>query len=285
MISGFVILWTAIGRTPSQFIITRFSRLYPIFWVAIIITLLVKWAIYDKTDDVSNILMNMTMIPGYLGREFEYIDGVYWTLQVEIKFYFLLLLLIIFNQVDNVERWLVAWTFGCLLAPYIPGLSALTIYPYGPYFIAGAMMFLIWRDKPTMNRIAIIAICLLMSLYEIDGMVKGWLFEQGNSDLIISSLIVITFYLIMLAISLEHVKIGEKAILFKLAMMTYPLYLLHNVIGKAVFDSLNLNRYVSLALTLLLVFLLSYLAVYIDRFLNKKSNAILFLLHSRFTMK
>ena len=40
MISGFVILWTAVGRTPAKFAISRFSRLYPIFWVSMVIVII-----------------------------------------------------------------------------------------------------------------------------------------------------------------------------------------------------------------------------------------------------
>lgn len=275
LISGFVILWTAICRSPSQFAITRFSRLYPIFWVAIAITLTAKWLILGHVDTIPNVLLNMTMLPGYSGREFEYIDSVYWTLAVELKFYFLLFVLIIFKQIDNVENWLVAWTTGCVLAPYVPGLAAVTLFPYGPYFIAGSTMFLIWRDKLTLKRLVIITACLGLSIYEIDGMVKGWLFEPTAFDPIVSSIIVFVLYLLMLAVSLGHVNIGERTILFKLAMMTYPLYLLHNVIGKAIFDSLQANKYVSLGLAYTLIFTLSYIAVYIDRYLNKFSNNIL----------
>lgn len=281
LISGFVILWTAIGRSPTDFIITRFSRLYPIFWVAIGVTVFFKWWFYNDAIDIKNILLNMTMVPGYLGQKFEYIDGVYWTLAVEIKFYFLLFLLIIFKQLKRIETWLIVWTIGCVLAPYVSGLSALTIYPYGPYFIAGAVMFLVWREKLTPTRLIIIAVCLAMSLYEVDGMVKGWLFVQQKNDILISSIIVIILYAIMLGIAMGHVSIGEKAFLFKLAMMTYPLYLLHNVIGKAIFDSLQMNKYLAFCLVLAIVFLLSYIAVLIDRQLNKKSNILLMGLRDR----
>jgi peptidoglycan/LPS O-acetylase OafA/YrhL len=223
----------------------------------------------------------MTMFPGYLGRDFEYIDGVYWTLAVELKFYFLLFLLIVFKQLDNIENWLVAWTFGCILAPYVPGLSAITIYPYGPYFIAGSTIFLVWRDRLSLKRLAIIGVCLGLSIYEIDGMVTGWMFEAEYLDPLVSSVIVIAFYIIMLSIALGHVSIGERQFLFKLAMLTYPLYLLHNVIGKAIFDSLHSNKYISLALVLAFIFALSYIAVRADKFLNNRSNMILGRLYQR----
>jgi len=35
MISGFVILWTARDRTPSGFVLSRITRLYPEFWIGV----------------------------------------------------------------------------------------------------------------------------------------------------------------------------------------------------------------------------------------------------------
>ena len=99
MISGFVILWSAVGRTPAQFAISRFSRLYPIFWVAISITLYALWVFQGQALDLYRIFANMTMVAGYLNK--EYIDGVYWTLQVELKFYVLVFILITLKQINQ----------------------------------------------------------------------------------------------------------------------------------------------------------------------------------------
>ena len=86
----------------------------------------------------------------------------------------------------------------------------------------------------------------------------------------------------MLAVSLGHVKIGERQYLFRLAMMTYPLYLLHSVLGKMIFEHLNLNRYLSLAIVASVIFITCYiLAMYVDRPLNKYVNIRLSSLYSR----
>ena len=38
MISGFVILMTTINKSPVDFVISRVSRLYPAFWIALSLT-------------------------------------------------------------------------------------------------------------------------------------------------------------------------------------------------------------------------------------------------------
>src|SRR5699024_4925121 len=42
-ISGFVILMSVWGRTPRQFIASRVSRLYPAFWIAVLLTSTLRW--------------------------------------------------------------------------------------------------------------------------------------------------------------------------------------------------------------------------------------------------
>jgi len=98
MISGFVILLTAMKKTAIQFTISRIKRLYPAFWVALIITTLaILFLVPDQTNSVGlkQFLFNFTMVPGYLGT--VNIDPVYWTLQVEIKFYFWVGLILFFT--------------------------------------------------------------------------------------------------------------------------------------------------------------------------------------------
>ena len=38
MISGFVILFSALNKSPLEFVISRIDRLYPVYWVAVSIT-------------------------------------------------------------------------------------------------------------------------------------------------------------------------------------------------------------------------------------------------------
>jgi peptidoglycan/LPS O-acetylase OafA/YrhL len=88
VLSGFVISWTlARTRTASDFVVGRFSRLYPAFWAAVPLTYFIV-AASDLTQlQVSprDALLNLTMIPNMLGV--ASVDGAYWSLQVELCFY------------------------------------------------------------------------------------------------------------------------------------------------------------------------------------------------------
>ncbi len=274
LISGFVIIWSADGRSPKQFLINRFSRLYPIFWVSIAITIVALYFLQGITFDFYRIFANMTMAAGYLGA--DYIDDVYWTLQIELKFYFLVFLLIVFRQTTNLDLWLSIWLAGSVAAIFWPGISFLVIYPYGPYFIAGATFYLVWKNNLTTQRCIILAICWALSISQSIGAVSSFIVEPSTYSALIAPIIVSCFYLVLLGIALGHVKIGEKRYLYILAMMTYPLYLLHDKFGKAIYDSIDTGKYLSLLIVLLAIFALCYaLAMYVDRPLNTLSKRLL----------
>ncbi len=137
IISGFVILWSAQGRSPVAFVIARFSRLYPVFWVALLTTSAVVW--HDGVITIRQILLNATMVPGNLGAGF--IDGAYWTLQVELNFYFLIFVLLVFGQINNAEKWAYGWLVVIALTLVTHKIPAsLTVYPYGSYFAGGMIL-------------------------------------------------------------------------------------------------------------------------------------------------
>lgn len=88
VISGFVIFMT-LDRMKNlwQFMASRFARLFPVFWVAMGLTLLViRWTALPRRQ-ISNAdaWWNLTMVPGMHGA--QSIDGVYWSLRYELSFY------------------------------------------------------------------------------------------------------------------------------------------------------------------------------------------------------
>lgn len=88
-ISGFVIpasfphgrSWLGIWH----FVLRRFFRLYPAYWLSIPLGVWSSWYLWDKTVTLPQIIANLTMLPAALG--YQPVEGLYWTLQVELTFY------------------------------------------------------------------------------------------------------------------------------------------------------------------------------------------------------
>src|SRR5690606_29573201 len=97
VISGFVILMTVWGRGLGAFARSRLVRLYPAYWLSLIAVA----ALYGLTGvkaldpklSTGGYLVNATM----LQRLFKVGDasGVYWSLWAELRFYFLITILVV----------------------------------------------------------------------------------------------------------------------------------------------------------------------------------------------
>lgn len=146
IISGFVILMTATKRSAVGFAVHRAIRLYPTFWIAVAITTTIVWCTRPSAApliDLRMFLANLTMLPGYMGH--EYIDGVYWTLAIEIKFYFLVFVLMLFGQVRHAEYWAYFWLLLLAMVEFglgVIGLQSLIIAPFGASFAGGALLYM-----------------------------------------------------------------------------------------------------------------------------------------------
>jgi peptidoglycan/LPS O-acetylase OafA/YrhL len=234
VISGFVVLWSARGHTAGGFVRARALRLYPEFWVAVVITALVFTAVPGGWSGPSgaDLLLNLTMLPGYLGA--EPVDRVYWTLAVEIKFYVLLWLLVVCRQLGRIEGWLYGWLLVSLaqtVADLGPIVASLTIFPYGPLFAAGGLFFLVFDSGWTRLRAAGLLIGLALSSYHAATTMDGFVAPNHitpEAQGVAVAVVVLTFVFFMglgrYRMSARHAGVAALA-----GGLTYPLYLLHNV--------------------------------------------------------
>lgn len=93
IISGLVIFMTlSRSRGVWAFGVNRFARLFPVYWASVAITWLTLriFPMPGRSVPLRDALWNLTMIPSRLGHPL--VDGVYWSLQVELSFYALMAL-------------------------------------------------------------------------------------------------------------------------------------------------------------------------------------------------
>ncbi len=237
IISGYVIALSADNRTCMQFGVSRFVRLYPALWIGIIFTVTIVTLFTDKQYSLLQVLANCTLLNEYLG--FQDVDVVYWTLKVELKFYACIFLLLLFGVFHRYRSWLSIWLALTVLhavsgQPFFMGWF---ISPaYSSFFIAGIAFFLIQKNGRNIFSVLVVVLSLVLSSVKIFGQADLFLPEPGVVEKIISVLAVWGFYFFFYFISNDKINLDPKKIFLTIGALTYPLYLIHNMAGKAIID-------------------------------------------------
>ncbi|MFF7565592.1 acyltransferase family protein [Streptomyces pseudovenezuelae] len=239
VISGFVICMSCWGRTPRQFFTSRVIRLYPAYWFAIVFTTAVLVALPGVWDRLRtrDVLLNFTMLQS--GSGVMNVDGVYWTLWSELRFY-LLFLVVVWSGLTyrKVVVFCCVWGAAAMLAPIskLP-LLELVANPEGAwYFIAGLALYLMHRFGQDLLLWGILALAWLMGQRElglrIDEVehVSGW---RG------SVAIFTVFLLVMVAVALGATDRVRWKWLVTAGALTYPLYLMHYAAGTVLINRLR----------------------------------------------
>jgi len=236
LISGFVIFWSASGRTLAAYAASRLSRLLPTLWAAVLLTslLLVLTGQSAGIVEPKVLAANLALVAGPLNL--PYVDGVYWTLQYEVKFYALAWLVIWASRRVRLENLLALWLLGLasVYAAFAPkGVASLTLFPYGSYFVGGSLFFVIWREGMSRLRLVLLTGSLILSLLclrsETAHFTAG---DVSTPTLLIAATIVIAQYLFFGAVALRMFKLPASEWWIGLGSLTYPLYLIHNVIRR-----------------------------------------------------
>ena len=76
LLSGYLTFKGLPKYNPGSFIKNRFFRLFPTYWLCLIITMIVvSLSLPELAVSIKDFLMNLTMLPMYLGA--KYVDGAY----------------------------------------------------------------------------------------------------------------------------------------------------------------------------------------------------------------
>ena len=291
IISGFVISLSIKGNSLSRFAISRITRLYPIYWLSVIITFGVILFFGAPRYDVSvkQLIFNLTMFQDYFGV--DSIDGVYWSLVIEMRFYIMIALLLIANKFKKVTMntflngWLLLSIFIVLFNQevfLVRIVRYLFILEWSSYFIAGIVFSQIYKDGLKLRHALILMACLLLTYYNLAMKIEEFeaFYKVYHSIPIIFTTVTI-FFIIMLLVSLKKLKYLNSSKFLKIGLLTYPLYLLHQINGFVIFNALKgtVNKYVLLTLTTILMLSISYFIIakiepLLSAFLKKKLKTI-----------
>ncbi|MFI9204950.1 acyltransferase family protein [Streptomyces sp. NPDC053048] len=238
LISGFVICMSCWGKSAGEFALARVARLYPAYWFAVLAVALVVrlWPVVSDAPALRNVAVNLTMLQDPLGV--EPVDGVYWTLWVELRFY-LLFALVVHRGLTyrRAVGFCVAWAFAAVIAE-ASGNGTLTqiLMPHHCwYFIAGIAFYLMHRFRPNPALWLLVAGSLLIAQHDL---LRAQASAEGHMGHQVpqwpTAVLVTLFFLAVMAIALGWTRRANWRWLPAAGALTYPLYLLHERIGWTV---------------------------------------------------
>lgn len=261
VISGFVICMSSWGRTPSQFFISRVTRLMPAYMFAVLATaaVLTLVPVLRERPKLPDVLINLTMLNRFLNV--PGVDSVYWTLFVELKFYLLFAVVVAFGVTyRRVVLFCMLWTVVALFSMYTGSqfLNAIFEPFYAAFFVAGITLYLIHRFGPDLLLWCMLgtSVAIAMANLEQRDPVK-----RGINSYAVTLALMLVFFAIMVAVSLGWFRWVRWRGLVTVGALTYPLYLLHHNIGLTAIKKLHdrMPPWLLLAAAVAGVLLLSYL--------------------------
>lgn len=249
IISGFVILMSASKGGVKNFIVSRFVRLYPAFWICCSLTFLTTcWMGAPWFEaSVNQYLVNMTMLNGFVGV--QSIDGVYWTLFVEIRFYILIAALLLMRNIHRIEPVLYLWLFVSSLFEFIEVkfLPFILISDYSAFFIAGCLFYLNFKHGGSAGRYIGLLAALVLAVWQTNQELPKLEQHYGSSfSALLVTMIIGVYFLLMFLVSTNRTGFWRARSWVGVGALTYPLYLLHQKIGFIIFWRLHdfVNNYV-----------------------------------------
>jgi peptidoglycan/LPS O-acetylase OafA/YrhL len=291
VISGFVIANSASNATAKEFLFGRALRLYPAVWVASTLSLLIL--LFFLRDKASQFflpyLQAMLLLPkGITGH---WLDAVYWTLAAEMAFYALVFCSLLTKKVTLRH---LAWGLTFYSAAFnafsmvvlsgvlqndmlywmvlmfrVPG--ATWLLNHGCFFALGIWLFMSANRVLTTGERVAVAVAFLAGVAEVyyfSHFLLHAIPAISDQSAIVPILVWASAVLLIAVAANKNRRAAgtasaeAPAYLRTLGLITYPLYLIHNVTGTAfirVLVNAGLDATLALWLALGMVTLLCWL--------------------------
>ena len=265
IISGTVIARSAMCRNAREFVLARFFRIMPAFFIAVLLSAVFLLAGGEKQLSVvlRSIPTNLVLSPSL--AQTGWLNPVFWTLLVEVSFYAIVALMLLIWGSSRQVLWRFAWiwlgvTF-LISRTSEETIRILALSDWAPFFIIG---MLIGTAQTKSDKFLASIGTFSATLLAIDSTLST-MDPNGRSSNFIYLLIFLLVILVSIAVWFEPVAKLRSSKWALTGTMTYSIYLFHVIPGRNLAEYLlNLGWHFPEAYTL------SWLAVVLISFLVTK---------------
>ncbi|MBC7624590.1 MAG: acyltransferase [Aeromicrobium sp.] len=225
LVSGYIITQVLQTEQTVEFLVKRAFRIYPLYMLAVIVQYALL-AIAGQAPNLQILLPQLLLVGDFFGTPYT-LNGVEWTLRLEIVFYVFMSLARSLNLTTGASKvlpyLLVATTIACgILAP-IPSADIWSkgyVTIYGPFLLLGSMFYLFERRKIGAVFLSLFTVLIFLQYFKlIAAYQKMWL------DAHFAALALLIFFVCWAARS--RISAAPQWVLL-LSNMTYAVYLFHN---------------------------------------------------------
>lgn len=233
VMSGFFSGKILIGQLKSaKAFLKRLNRLLPTFWTCATISAVLLFCIWKEASvSLVDYLGNLTMLPGLL--RVKAIDGAYWTLQLELFWALWVSFLLKFKNISHrLYGLLVLICFSIVLSffndiqhPVFSAFRVVFMTSFSSSFIAGTCLWIIQNNKLNKK-----LMCTVFCFCVVNQILQQ---QTIYHDMFFFASVFVIFIHKKLDVYLSTKNIILKFLVW-IASFSYPLYLLHQMIGFAI---------------------------------------------------
>jgi peptidoglycan/LPS O-acetylase OafA/YrhL len=256
-ISGFVIAYSAEGRTPVGFVIARVSRIYPTFVLCMTltfaVTLLIGAGHYEATP--VQWFANLFIAAPFLGQ--PYVDTVYWSLVIEVVFYGWVA---IFSALGlfprRIDALIMTWfaiTFANEMTIDAPIFEKIFIADDSGFFAVGLLIYQHYRGRRGARFWGLFTLAMGTAIFQATHKLERLGAHPDNTfdPKVVAAICVVSLVGVFLATRIRKVPLPAKVVLAA-GGMTYPLYLLHMQMGYVIFTRTEPHGHAMIAVAMIL---------------------------------
>jgi peptidoglycan/LPS O-acetylase OafA/YrhL len=265
VISGFVIAYSAVGRTATVFAIARFARIYPTFVFCLTITFVATLVFGPPHFETTftQWLANLFIAAPALGQ--TYMDSAYWSLVVEVTFYaWITALLAVKLFPRHIDAIVLAWL--CIsvlneLTVHTRIVTKIFLTDDSGFLATGLLIYELYRGRRDAMLQCLLGLSVATAVFQaVHNLIRlrassGEVFD----DWIVASICLTSVLVIIAATRIRRLPL-PPSLIFAIGGVTYPFYLLHQQLGYATLEWIGplANRNTLVALVLMAIAALSW---------------------------